>query len=447
MKRRGFITLAAALAASALPAGLSTSAYAIDWKQQSGQEITVLLSEHPWTAELRKHVGEFEAQTGIKVKIDAFAEDLYSDRMNLAVRSADSVADVYMIQMDSALYTQWEAGVVEPLTPYLEDAARTDADYDLADYPEGFRAGASFPVGGPEPQLYAIPISFEAYTLFYNKDLVATYLDGKVPATMDELIAAASEISAKGEGKIFGASMRGKRSAELVDTMTGIVLDAWGSEPADLPYNIWFDGDWSKPRFDDPRIARGLSYYAGLLKAGPPSALSYGWEDASRFFSQGNAAFFVDASVFGPGFEDAKNSAIAGKVGYAPLPASTGDTGYSGHWSWGISIAKNSPKKDAAWLFVQWATNKKMTAALGVATGGAPRDSSWADADYVKALDAGYVAAVKTQMQHTRPTSVFRQGWNDVVLMIVDAIHQIYQGASPEDAVAELQTNVKDTLE
>lgn len=443
MKRRGFITLAAALAASAL----STSAFAIDWKQQSGQEITVLLSEHPWTAELRKHVGEFEAETGIKVKIDAFAEDLYSDRMNLAVRSANSVADVYMIQMDSALYTQWEAGVVEPLTPYLDDAARTDADYDLADYPEGFRAGASFPVGQPDPQLYAIPISFEAYTLFYNKELVEKYLGGKVPATMDELIAAANEISAKGEGKVFGASMRGKRSAELVDTMTGIVLDAWGSEPAALPYNIWFDGDWSKPRFDDPRIARGLSYYAGLLKAGPPSALSYGWEDASRFFSQGNAAFFVDASVFGPGFEDAKTSAIAGKVGYAPLPASTGDIGYSGHWSWGISIAKNSPKKDAAWLFVQWATNRKMTAVLGVATGGAPRDSAWADADYVKALDAGYVAAVKTQMQHTRPTSVFRQGWNDVVLMIVDAIHQIYQGTSPEDAVAELQANVRDTLE
>ena len=50
-------------------------------------------------------------------------------------------------------------------------------------------------------------------------------------------------------------------------------------------------------------------------------------------------------------------------------------------------------------------------------------------------------------MQHTRATSVFRQGWNDVVLLIVDSIHQIYQGTSPEDAVAELQMNVQDTLE
>lgn len=442
MKNRGMISLIAAVAAF----GLSTSAYAIDWKQQSGKEITVLLSEHPWTASLRTHLTEFEAATGIKVRIDGFAEDLYTDRMNLAVRSSEPVADVYMVQMDSALFTQWEAGVVEPLTPYIDDAAKTEADYNLADYPQGFRDGASFPVGDANPQLYAIPISFEAYTLFYNKDLVGKYLGGKLPATMDELIAAANKISAEGDGKIFGASMRGKRSAELVDTMTGIVLDAWGTEKADLPYNLWFDGDWSKPRFNDPRIAKGLSYYAGLLKAGPPSVLSYGWEDASRFFSQGNAAFFVDASVFGPGFEDPKTSAIAGKVGYAPLPASEGSIGYSGHWSWGVSIPKNSPNKDAAWLFVQWATSKKLTAELGTATGGAPRDSSWADPAYVAALNPGYVEAVKTQMQHTRPTSVFRQGWSDVVLMIVDTIHQIYGGTPPAEAVEELQTTVADSI-
>jgi multiple sugar transport system substrate-binding protein len=389
-------------------------------------------------------VAEFEQETGIKVKIDAFAEDLYSDRMNLAVRSTEPVADVYMVQLDTALFTQWNAGVVEPLTPYIDNATKTDASYDVADYPAGFRAGASFPVGEPNPKLYAIPISFEAYTLFYNKDLVNKYLDGKVPATMDDLVASANKISQEGGGKIFGAAMRGKRSAELVDTMTGVVLDAWGTAKADLPYNLWYDGDWSKPRFNDPRIAKGLSYYAGLLKAGPPSVLSYGWEDASRFFSQGNAAFFVDASVFGPGFEDPKNSAIAGKVGYAPLPPSEGNIGYSGHWSWGVSIPKNSEKKDAAWLFIEWATSKKMTAELGIATGGAPRDSAWADPDYVKALNAGYIDAVKTQMQHTRPTSVFHEGWNDVVLMIVDAIHEIYGGKAPADAVAELQAAVKD---
>ncbi|BCH08397.1 hypothetical protein MesoLj131c_26550 [Mesorhizobium sp. 131-3-5] len=436
--------LAAALAALTTAAA---PAFAIDWKAQSGTEITVLLSEHPWTVALRKNISQFEALTGIKVNISAFAEDLYSDRMNLAVRSTESVADAYMVQMDSALFEQWSADAVEPLTPYLNDDAKTDPTYNLQDYPAGFRLGATFPVNDSAAQLYSIPISFEAYTLFYNKDLVQKYLDGKVPATMDELMADAAKVTAAGGGQDFGAAMRGKRSAELVDTMTGIVLDAWGDQPAALPENIWFDGDWAKPRFNDPRIAKGLSYYAGLLKAGPPSVLSYGWEDASRFFSEGHAAFFVDASVFGPGFEDPASSKIAGKVGYAPLPPSAGNIGYSGHWSWGISIPKNSKKKDAAWLFVEWATGTAMTAELGKNTGGAPRLSSWADAGYKAALNPGYIEAVQTQMQHTRSTSVFREGWSEVVLQIVDTIHAMVAGTPPQDAANGLQEALAGTFQ
>lgn len=432
-KLKNLLTLTLALTSVALPA------FAFDWKAQSGQEITVMVSENPWTNGLREHLAEFESQTGIKVNLSAFAEDLYSDRMNLAVRSTEPVADAYMVQMDSALFEQWNADAVEPLTPYISDPNKTDVSYDLEDYPVGFRAGASFPVGDPASQLYSIPISFETYILFYNKDLVAKYLDGKVPATMDDLMTAAAKVSAAGNGEDLGASMRGKLSAELVDTMTGIVFDAWGGEEIKLPENVWFDGDWTKPRFNDPKITTGLSYYAGLLKAGPPSVMSYGWEDASRFFADGHAAFFVDASVFGPSFESPESSKVSGKVGYAPLPPSAGDIGYSGHWSWGLSIPKNSQKKDAAWLFVQWATGKAMTAEFGKKTGGAPRLSSWADDGYKAALNPEYIAAVQTQMQNTRPTSVFREGWSEVVLQIVDTIQQIAGGADPQEATSALQ--------
>lgn len=428
-------------------ATLAAPAFAFDWKAQSGQDITVMVSENPWTNGLRAHLPEFEAATGIKVNLSAFAEDLYSDRMNLAVRSTEPVADAYMIQMDSAIFEQYGADAVEPLSPYIADAAKTDVGYDLEDFPAGFRAGASFPVGDPAAQLYAIPISFEAYILFYNKDLVAKYLGGTVPATMDDLMTAAAKVSAAGGGQDFGATMRGKLSAELVDTMTGIVFDAWGDAPVKLPENVWFDGDWAKPRFNDPKITKGLSYYAGLLKAGPPSVMSYGWEDASRFFADGHAAFFVDASVFGPSFESPDSSKVAGKVGYAPLPPSAGDIGYSGHWAWGLSIPKNSTKKDAAWLFVQWATGKAMTTEFGKLTGGAPRLSSWADAGYKAALNPDYIAAVQTQMQHTRPTSVFREGWSEVVLKIVDTIQQIAGGTDPQDATNALQDDLAGTFQ
>jgi multiple sugar transport system substrate-binding protein len=436
--------LAATLMLSA--AAFTAPAFAFDWKQASGTEITLLASEHPWTAGVRENLAEFEALTGIKVNVTAFAEDLYLDRANLAIRSDEPVADVFMTLMDAAIYEQVNVGGVAPLTPYINDAALTDTTYDFADFSPALLQGASFPPGDAAAQQYAIPISMEAYILFYNKDLVAKHLGGTLPATWDDLLAGARKVTDEGAGEAFGSVMRGQRSGSLVDTMTGIVLNAWGEAEAPLPYNIWFDGAWDKPRFDDPRIAAGLAHYAGLLKAGPENALSFGWEDASRYFAQGKAAFFVDASVFGPGFEDAANSAVAGKVGYAVLPATDG-VSVSGHWAWGLSMAENSEKKTAAWLFMQWATSKEMDATFGLKTGGATRTSTWASPDYVAAFAPGYVEAVSAQLQHTRPTMVFKEGWGEVVLVIVDAIHAIYGGEDPASAVATLQAVAPEVMQ
>jgi multiple sugar transport system substrate-binding protein len=428
--------MAATLMLSA--AAFTSPAFAFDWKQATGTEITLLASEHPWTAGVRENLAEFETLTGIKVNVTAFAEDLYLDRANLAIRSDEPVADVFMTLMDAAIYEQVNIGGVAALTPFITDVALTDTTYDFGDFSPALLQGASFPPGDAAAQQYAIPISMEAYILFYNKDLVAKHLGGMLPTTWDDLLAGAQKVTDEGAGEAFGAVMRGQRSGSLVDTMTGIVLNAWGDAEAPLPYNLWFDGAWDKPRFDDPRIANGLAHYAGLLKAGPENALSFGWEDASRYFAQGKAAFFVDASVFGPGFEDTVNSAVAGKVGYAVLPATDG-VSVSGHWAWGLSMAENSEKKTAAWLFMQWATSKEMDATFGLKTGGATRTSTWANADYVAAFAPGYVDAVSAQLEHTRPTMVFREGWGEVVLVIVDAIHAIYGGEDPAAAVATLQ--------
>ena len=130
--------LAATLMLSA--AAFTAPASAFDWKQASGTEITLLASEHPWTAGVRENLAEFEALTGIKVNVTAFAEDLYLDRANLAIRSEEPVADVFMTLMDAAIYEQVNVGGVAPLTPYINDV------------PNGnMNAAAISSVGGSQP--------------------------------------------------------------------------------------------------------------------------------------------------------------------------------------------------------------------------------------------------------------------------------------------------------
>lgn len=56
-------------ASSGATSSSQAASKAFDWKQFKGQEITLLLDEHPWTEGARPLVKEFEDQTGIKVNL------------------------------------------------------------------------------------------------------------------------------------------------------------------------------------------------------------------------------------------------------------------------------------------------------------------------------------------------------------------------------------------
>lgn len=409
------------------------SAAAFDWKKYSGTTITFLANEHPWTDGMNKVLSDFEQETGITVNVQPFSEDLYFDKMEQTLRASPSAADVYFLPMDSTGFSQFSANLIEPLTSYLNDPSMTSPDYDLSDFPAGFLTGGTYPPGDTSAQLYGIPISFETYILFYNKDLVS-----QLPATFADLITSADQITKdKGSQGISGSVMRGIRSDTIMDTLSGVVYNEWGSKDAPAPYGLWFDGDWSKPRLTDPSVCQGLADYAGMLAAGPANKYAIDWPDANTLFSQGKAAYFIDASLFGPSYEDPSQSQVAGKVGYAVLPPATaGGTSYSGAWLWGLGIPANAQHKEAAWYFIQWMTNKANTAKIGTSTGGAPRNSAYSDPTYTDSLNPDYVKTVNTSMQTVRSTVVFREDWKNGALAIVDTMLAIAQGTDQTSACA-----------
>jgi multiple sugar transport system substrate-binding protein len=408
--------------------------------------ITVLVPEHHVTQAMRAEADAFMGATGIRVQIEALAEDLYFDRMEMALRAPRGVADVYMLPMDSTAYTQWTNGLIAPVTPYLADPARTPADYDLADFPMAFLEPAQYPPGDPDAQLYGIPVSFEAYILFYNKGIVDRFLDGEVPQTMDDLLAAAQRVTQSSGGSVAGAVMRGIRSDTITDTVTGMVLNRWGDAPAPLPYNVWFDGAWDAPRVTDPRIAAGLADYAGMMKAGPPNIQAMDWPEASLLFSQGRAAFYIDASLFGPGFEDPATSLVADHVGYAPLPPAADGPSRTGHWVWGLAIPANAQQPEAAWEFIRWFTSKEVAPAVGAYHGGAPRLSTWDDPEYRTRLNTDYVETVQNVMTTSRSTVVFRGGWKGFAIEIAEAVQKIYSGTPPDTATENLHQRFRALL-
>ncbi len=426
------------LAVGSIPATAEFS-----WKRFSGQSITVMMPEHPVTDGVRAVLDKFEAETGIDVNLQTMAEDLYFDRMEVALRGSggNSQMDVYFMPMDSTAYTQHTNDLVHSLQGFIDDPELTAADYDLGDIPAGFLDSTRYNVNGTW-EYHGIPASFETYILFANKDHVDTYLDGTMPATMPQLIAAAQKIKQASGGAVAGAVMRGIRSDTLIDTITGIVNNSVGKTNRAAPYNVWFDGDWSKPRMNDPHIVRGLANYAELMKAGPINIQSMDWPDASQLFQAGGAAFFIDASLFAPGFENAEESPIAGKIAYAVIPIDN-DEGepYTAHWQWGFGIPKNAANPAAGWLFIQYMSSKQTASAIGKLHGGAPRLSTWEQADYAQSFPKAYVDAVFAAMPNSQSSVVQRAGWSAFALRIVDVIQAIYGGAEPRKAAEAAQAD------
>ena len=444
-RREALFRVGLLAATTSMTIGISaTAAFAeFSWKQFSGQSITVMMPEHPVTDGVRAVLDQFESDTGIDVNLQAMAEDLYFDRMEVALRgsSGNSQMDVYFLPMDSTAYTQHTNGLVHSLQGFIDNPDLTAPDYNLSDIPAGFLDSTKYDVNGAW-EYHGIPASFETYILFANMDHVNKYLDGKMPTTMEELIAAAQVVKAESDGAVSGAVLRGIRSDTLIDTITGFVNNSVGAADRSAPYNVWFSGDWSNPNMDNPDIIRALTNYAELMKTGPINIQAMDWSDASQFFMAGGAAFFIDASLFAPGFENADESPIAGKIGYSVIPVDNDEGApYTAHWQWGFGIPQNAANAEAGWLFVQYMSNDANATAIGKLHGGAPRLSTWQDPVYAASFPQAYVDAVAAAMPNSQTSVVQRAGWSEFALRIVDVIQAVYGGTDPAEAAAAAQAD------
>jgi multiple sugar transport system substrate-binding protein len=126
------------------------------------------------------------------------------------------------------------------------------------------------------------------------------------------------------------------------------------------------NGQWSEltdkmqADFDDPRSVKYTEMWVDMIReSGPPNWASMQWYDAKDAFASGQAGMIADCDFFAAGYEDPATSKIAGKVGYALLPAGSEGKTYSGLWTWALGVNKAAPNKAAAWLFVQWATSPR----------------------------------------------------------------------------------------
>lgn len=336
------------------PPDVSADVESFDWRNFEGEEVNILLSQHPLAESIKANAAEFEEQTGVTVNIESLNESDYMVKILTELQSQSGTYDVFMTSQPMN-YQYAAADWIEDLQPWVDDDKQTSPDYDFADFfpalIEAERWDKTDFGGAGEGQLWAIPANEEGYALFYRQDILEE--NGiEVPQTIDELIAAAGELDGtEYEGKtIRGFVSRGDKTYPTLNPFSTFA-GAYGAQ--DIT-----DG---KATVNSPEAIEATQKWVDLMEYAPQAASTYTWYEAQQDFLSGSSAFYIDADHMAPDFEK-EGSAIAGKVGYA-LPPEGPEGRASSLWLWSLGMNASSDHKGAAWQFIQWATSKEQLTA------------------------------------------------------------------------------------
>jgi sorbitol/mannitol transport system substrate-binding protein len=331
--------------------------------------ITLAAVDNPSMADLKKLLPEFQsAHSNIKVNIVTLPEDQLRQQVTQDVAAKSGRYDLFTIgTYEVPLWAK--KGWIENLSPYIAK----DSAYDAADLIPGISGALSY-----KSNLYAVPFYGESSMLMYRKDLLAA--KGQTMPdhpTWDQVAAVARAVNTS---SVSGICLRG--------------LPGWGEQLAPLTTVVntfggrWYDEKWNA-QLNSAQWKSAVTFYTSLLKdAGEPGAANAGFTECLNAYNAGKVAMWYDATVAASFFtgDAAKNS------GYAYAPTKVKD--WSGWlWAWALGMPSTSTKKDAAWTFANWATNKDYTKLVGTKLGWArvspgTRTSTYAIAEYKAAAGA-----------------------------------------------------------
>jgi len=353
---------------------------AIDWKQFSGQTITLMGATHPWSNAITPLLPQFTKLTGIDVVTDFQLETAFLGALPIKLAGGSRTPDVFMF----LTYGQGiSSGWLEPLNAYYSDRSLTDLGwYDETDLLKTARA---FPVWS-DGERYAFPITSEAVTLFVNSDVLAAK-NLPVPQTFDELLATAKAVKTN---EMSGLAMRAQAGGN--------------SSPAAMSFVFSYGGHMvkdNKAAFASPEAIAAVAMYGQILsQAGPVGVGRYEWYDVLNDFIQGRTAMAIDSSVLATDISNPARSRVARQAAFAAFPHVDGRSPVPFMSHWQACINAKSRNKQAAFLFLLWATSKPtslQTAAGGLAT---TRLSAWSSEDFKKAFGPQAAAAALTNLQN-----------------------------------------------
>jgi multiple sugar transport system substrate-binding protein len=353
----------ASLEASRASAQGTPAASDFDWQQFKGKKITTLMVLSPRTDLLKQYQQEFEDLTGIKVSMDVVPEQQQRQKQVIEFTSGNPSFDVTSVSWHVQKGLFGKGHWLLDLRDMLKDPKLTSPDYDIEDFSKASMTFATQSDG----RIDTLPQDIDYWILYWNKELFKQ-AGLEFPNTLDEVVAAAKALTNK-DKNIYGWTARGLKNANT--PVWTSFMQGWEVPPVD---------DQNKLHTTDPAAIDAAKYYQELMANYAPAGVSgFNWNECQTTFSQGTAAMWFDGIGFAPPLEDPSKSKVVGKVGYGLQPAGP-VARHSGMFGDGLGIAAKTKNQGPAYLYCQWATNKKNQARMLAAGAGSPaRESAYSD--------------------------------------------------------------------
>ena len=355
--------------------------------QAQQKTVTIVSVNNDPMVELKKLSAKFEEKNpDIKLNWILVEENVLRQKVTTDVSQGSGQYDlIYVGLYDTPIFSK---------RGWLRPFENLPADYDLEDVFKSLRDGLSY-----DGKLYALPFYGESSMLMYRKDLFdAKGLKMPDQPKYEDFAKFADALTDKAKG-IYGVTLRGQ--------------PGWGENMAFLSTLVntfggtWFDMQWH-PTIDSEPWKKAITFYVDLMKKdGPPGATSNGFNENLTLMTTGKAGMWIDATVAGGMLENAKQSQVAGKMGYAPAPIEATPNGSHWLWSWALAIPAKAKQPEAAEKFAEWATSKEYIklVAEDAGWGSVPpgtRKSLYENPEYKK---YPFVAATLQAMQTADPTN------------------------------------------
>lgn len=342
-----------------------------DIRQFDGMTLNFIVENNLYANILSRESEEFFEVTGINVKIKAMDFDTLVQKINLDFISKAGEYQIVYVDPYQTLNRFYD--YLEVLNSYNEDSKTPK----IEGYAEDFFTNQTYVSSyfKEDKNLYTVPFDSTTMIFYYRKDIFDKYKDrffeekgyDWTPGTKDFTWERFCEVSKwidenvpDEEVKYGSGQMAQKHNSIFCDFSN--VLSAYGGDYfSDENINTLGLESFEKINVLDRNFIEALDMYKQVVKVAAPESINWNWTDTANAFKNGEIAMMANWDENYTYMEQESQSKVYGKIGYSILPyGDVRSANIYGGSGIGINKYANEREKQAAWLYIVWATSRDM---------------------------------------------------------------------------------------